>query len=428
MHYKITISDGTILEKCIEHVAFDVDTIDYPIMRNNQKKSMIITGKIDTDEGTAKLYQWAMISGANLECYKEIKVEALKNDQLVRSVCFSKAFVVDYSENYSNYEGVGTFTLHVRQLFGKDIECIGQTAQRGTEEQSPIEEIEEKIEAVKEKASVVGRASESKSVMSITDRLAKQKVDKPVIKNLGVSASGKKLEGTNLEINEKFRGDQFKVEDSFDASIDKAKHDILTAANCKTTCALNENLDGHLTTNDNIKLSDSDKKCLEELANYRKDISPITEDTIVQKVIGKDQLDAYLDKDKPKGVISGCVSKASDVAPFTNNADEAYKNLRLDYKGNNFKEQAENGGETYVMRCKSGYSPTNGDYPVINEYTNPPCTGTGFLGSESHLLPEYTYGRGQAINEGAIFTVDKNGNESMCAAWDDDLKRFIKIE
>jgi hypothetical protein len=166
----------------------------------------------------------------------------------------------------------------------------------------------------------------------------------------------------NLEINEKFRGDQFKVEDSFDASIDKAKHSILTAANCKTTCALNENLDGHLSTNDNIKLSDIDKSCLEELANYRKDISPIKADTIVQKVIDKDQLDAYLNKDNPKVVISGCVSKASDVAPFTNNADEAYKNLRLDYNGNNFKEQAENGGEMYVMRCTSGFSPGNDEH------------------------------------------------------------------
>lgn len=280
---------------------------------------------------------------------------------------------------------------------------------------------------LKEQCPDVPNEDINKVVRAINEETAPD-TGKAKLKNLGVSASGKKLEGKNLEINEKFRGDQFKVEDSFDASIDKEKHDILTAANCKTTCSLNENLDGHLKDNDNVKLSDKDKSCLEELANYRKDISPITEDTIVQKVIDKNVFDMYLDEDDPRVSLSGCVSKASDVAPFTNNADEAYKNLRLDYEGNKFKEQAENGGETYVIRCTSKFSPGNGEYPRIDERTSPPCTGTGFLGSESHLLPEYTYGRGQPIKEGAIFTVDKDGNEKMCAAWNKKKGRFVRVE
>jgi hypothetical protein len=251
---------------------------------------------------------------------------------------------------------------------------------------------------------------------------------KAKLTNLGQSASGKKLEGKNLEINEKFRGDQFKAEDSFDASVDKAKHDALTSANYNTTCALNENLDGHLLNNNHIELSEADKKCLEELANYRQDLSPITEDTILQKVIDKNQVDAYLNKDKPKRLIGGCVSKASDVAPFTNNLDEAYKNLRLDYCKTPFKEAAENGEPMYVLRCTSSFKPSNNDCPVINDFTQPPCTGTGYLGSDSHLLPEYSYGRGHQITDGAIFTVDKDGNERLYAVCDKNNLRFEKVE
>ena len=113
MSYKVTISGGTILEKCIENVAFIVDS---------SRNSMIITGKVDTDESTVALYQWSLLSGTNPECYKEITVEQYQKGLLVRKVSFSKAFVIDYSENHSNYSGAGTFTLYVRQFYNKEIE------------------------------------------------------------------------------------------------------------------------------------------------------------------------------------------------------------------------------------------------------------------------------------------------------------------
>ncbi|MDP4180486.1 MAG: hypothetical protein Q8942_05260 [Bacillota bacterium] len=275
---------------------------------------------------------------------------------------------------------------------------------------------------------VDANASAKKLIKRENNAGAGKPAEKAKLTNLGVSTSGKKLEGKNLAANEKFRGDQFKAEDSFDASVDKAKHDALTSANHKTTCALNENLDGHLANNNHIKLSEDEKTCLNELANHRKDLSPIKKDTIMQKVIDEDQLKAYLDKDNPKRVMSGCSSKAADVAPFTNNVKESYDNLRLDYSGNKFKGPSENGGSAYVMRCTSNYCPNNAEHPVINPYTTPPCTGTGFLGSKDHLLPEYTYGRGQEISDGAIFKVDKNGNESLHAVWNKIDKRYDTID
>ncbi len=174
MSYKVTIQSA-VLEKCIEHVTFNVDTPNHYDLRTEPKNSMIITGKIDTDENTALLYKWALLPVTNPECYKEITVEYTKDNQLVRKVCFSKAFVVDYSENYSNYSGVGTFTLYVRQFRGKDIECIGQTSQSSSEVSSTVEEVEKEIDVVKQQTPIAATASSSKPTMSITDRIAKQK-------------------------------------------------------------------------------------------------------------------------------------------------------------------------------------------------------------------------------------------------------------
>ena len=64
---------------------------------------------------------------------------------------------------------------------------------------------------------------------------------------------------------------------------------------------------------------------------------------------------------------------------------------------------------------------TNDEYPRViasQPWNKPPCTGTGYLGSEEHFTPEYTYGMGHDITDGAIYKVDIYGNEKMVAYWD----------
>ncbi|WP_141567343.1 hypothetical protein [Peptoanaerobacter stomatis] len=83
----------------------------------------------------------------------------------------------------------------------------------------------------------------------------------------------------------------------------------------------------------------------------------------------------------------------------------------------------------YVMRFTSDYCPSNEEYPKMDgsqPWNKPPCTGTGYTGSSEHLVPEYTYGRGQDITDGAIYKIDKDGNETMVAMWNHD--RFERIE
>lgn len=141
---------------------------------------MVIIGRIDTNESTVSLYQWSLLPATDTNCYKEITVEQYKNNQLVRKVSFSKAFVVNYTESYSNHVGVGTFTLYVRQFCGKDIEVTSQELNsvsnltpnlpNSVEKDVEVVEIAEKQAVVKSDTSNLKQSN-----MSITDRLAKQK-------------------------------------------------------------------------------------------------------------------------------------------------------------------------------------------------------------------------------------------------------------
>ena len=175
MSYKITISDGTILEECVEHVSFNVDTSsDYNSRNTNVRNAVMITGKIDTDEGTVALYKWAMLPATNPDCYREVTIEHYQKNVLVRKVCFSKSFVVGYSENYSNHFGVGTFTLYIRQLLGKEIIVETQEAPIVVAEETTkvAEKIKEEVTVKQETQNVI---PVTKSSMSFTDRIAKQK-------------------------------------------------------------------------------------------------------------------------------------------------------------------------------------------------------------------------------------------------------------
>ena len=124
MLYKVIISNDIVLSECIEFVSFRVESQkDEYTGKSYPLNSMIIEGKIGTDENTIPLYKWASIPATNPNCYKEITVEQTLADQLIRKVTFQKAFVVDYSESHTDKTGFGYFSLYVRQLVGFDIEC-----------------------------------------------------------------------------------------------------------------------------------------------------------------------------------------------------------------------------------------------------------------------------------------------------------------
>jgi len=175
----VTISGGTVLEKCIQDVQFNVSTPgDYNSKNTKIKNSIKITGYIDTDESTVVLYHWALLPATNSDCYKEIIVEQYKSGKLLRKVSFSKAFVVKYSESYSKDKGVGIFTLYVKQLYGQDVEFTSEDINNlvSNEMSGIIDKSEESIEIVQKVTTVPTPAlSLTKKDSKISDKLEKIK-------------------------------------------------------------------------------------------------------------------------------------------------------------------------------------------------------------------------------------------------------------
>lgn len=122
MPFKVTIAGGIKLENCLDSVCFNVDTSDDSNARNTDIGNTIkITGRIDVDfEPTVGLYSWSLIKPNNsnkADVYRNVEVEiiSIKDKKVVRKVVFPEAFVVDYSESYSNETGVGTFKIYLKQ-------------------------------------------------------------------------------------------------------------------------------------------------------------------------------------------------------------------------------------------------------------------------------------------------------------------------
>ena len=245
------------------------------------------------------------------------------------------------------------------------------------------------------------------------------------VTNTECDINGDALSDEAKEINDKFRGDQFEARNSFETTFSDAERKDLVDKNADTTCALNENLDGSL---DGSKYAGIDKSKLYEA---REKVPEITPDTVMQKVIPSAQVENYLNGSR--NTIGGCCSKAGDTAPFISCGEDAYKELRLDYNGNDHPEynvrELEGNADAYVIRFTTNTDSSK--FGVPN--SDPPCTCTGFLGGENHLIPEYTYLKtddkdfGFVPTDAAIYKIDSDGNEIMVGKWDGDKDRFYPV-
>lgn len=114
--------EGTELGvETIQTVKFAVDTPDGTNAKTTDAAvTATIKGKILTmlDEGSEAsmdLAKWAMVTADNADCYRNVTIKSLAAGQVVREYTFTKAFVIDYKEDYDDKEGIGTFTLIIRQ-------------------------------------------------------------------------------------------------------------------------------------------------------------------------------------------------------------------------------------------------------------------------------------------------------------------------
>ena len=83
--------------------------------------TITITGKIltavdgDPFDSTRQLGPWALVPAEKSDCYRKVSIEVIAASQVVRKYTYPNAFVVDYREDYGDLEGVGTFTLIMKQ-------------------------------------------------------------------------------------------------------------------------------------------------------------------------------------------------------------------------------------------------------------------------------------------------------------------------
>lgn len=113
--------DGTKLdEKSIESFEFISEVPEDSNARTaNLAVTVKITGKILTvlggSETTIQIGDWSRVAATDPTCYRSLKITSISQGQVTRQYELTKAFVVDYYEEFDIEQGVGIFTLIARQ-------------------------------------------------------------------------------------------------------------------------------------------------------------------------------------------------------------------------------------------------------------------------------------------------------------------------
>ena len=97
--------------------------------------TMIVKGKILPDtsdagtaaDSTAKLMEWSVVPAEKTEAYRAVTVKVKSGGIVTRQYELPNAFIVDYFETFANSEGIGEFTLKLKQMKNKlaDVKVTG---------------------------------------------------------------------------------------------------------------------------------------------------------------------------------------------------------------------------------------------------------------------------------------------------------------
>ena len=125
MSYKVTVEgmeSFEIAKECVRSVRFSTDIpLDSNARTKDVGSTLTLTGRIltavdgDPFDSTRQLGVWSLVPAEKSDCYRKVSVEVIAASQVVRKYTYPNAFVVDYKEDYGDVEGVGTFTLIIKQ-------------------------------------------------------------------------------------------------------------------------------------------------------------------------------------------------------------------------------------------------------------------------------------------------------------------------
>lgn len=131
MGFRVKIEGGESIELGIENVETVEFTTDTPNDSNARSTdlgvTLVIKGKILTAIGgaaaddTMKIAKWSLVPAEQADCYRNVTVDVISAGQTVRQIKLPNAFVVDYYEDYGDGQGIGQFSLFVRQKKDKTV-------------------------------------------------------------------------------------------------------------------------------------------------------------------------------------------------------------------------------------------------------------------------------------------------------------------
>lgn len=125
MGFRVKITGGKNVEfdeGIITAVDFISDTPDTANARSTDLGVVLsIKGRInfslgaETEDSTVELANWALMPSDQADCYRNVQVQIVSGGQIVRQYTYPNAFVMGYTEDLDDDEGVGSFELLLKQ-------------------------------------------------------------------------------------------------------------------------------------------------------------------------------------------------------------------------------------------------------------------------------------------------------------------------
>ncbi|MBR1729609.1 MAG: hypothetical protein IJ728_08815 [Selenomonadaceae bacterium] len=125
MGFRLNITGGndvSFMEDVITAVEFISDTPDASNARSTDLGLILkIVGRInfslgaEIDDSTVELANWSLMPSDQADCYRNVQVQIVNGGQIVRQYTYPNAFVMNYTEDLNDEEGVGTFTILLKQ-------------------------------------------------------------------------------------------------------------------------------------------------------------------------------------------------------------------------------------------------------------------------------------------------------------------------
>ena len=125
MGFRVKITGGKDVsfdEGIITAVDYISDTPDTANARSTDLGVILnIKGRInfslgaEQEDSTVELANWALMPSDQADCYRNVQVQVVSGGQIVRQYTYPNAFVMGYTENLDDDEGVGSFEMLLKQ-------------------------------------------------------------------------------------------------------------------------------------------------------------------------------------------------------------------------------------------------------------------------------------------------------------------------